>query len=253
MEAEKLKIRIKKLTAQHKQSIRASEESRKTSDQRELEAKYEQEKTELSESWILKMEEYSEACKTAEEELLIKQAEAINTEEENLNASLPALAKDCSQILNLRKIQSVCIQQEEFKEAHSIQVKLDKMVDTRQGKWNEERQGKLDRALNNFRRKQTTDMASFKKKMLSGFNDLNKQKALEFEALAKRYLVARVSALQTCRLLGSTQSRSSPANDFLDAKRVDSRLEGTPCTAEADGETSGVEKVVEDLPEELVV
>ena len=156
-----------------------------------LEESHEREITEFNQLWDQKFDEYKAACKQGEEALRQRQAETYASERERLAANLPAIPKHSSQILNLQKIQDAVIRQKEYKEAHTLQMQLDSLVENNQGRWQDDRNEKIDRMLGQLVKRHEVELKSYRAKAISGFNELKKQKAHELEALHKRYTNCR--------------------------------------------------------------
>ena len=121
--------------------------SRQKSDLEILDESHTKEVSEFNELWDQKFAEYKEACMQGEKDLKERQTEEYETEQEKLYNSIPVIPKYSSEILNLQKIQDAVIKQKEYKEAHSLQVQLDGLLEGNQEKWQEERQAKNKKKL----------------------------------------------------------------------------------------------------------
>ena len=195
LEADKIQRKIKKLKTKQLSSHKSALKSRQKSDLEILEESHSKEISEFNELWDQKFEQYKEACMQGEKELKDRQKEVLEEEREKLTNSVPVIPKHSSQILNLQKIQDAVIRQKEYREAHTLQVQLDGLVEGNQEKWQEERNDKIQRAISQLVSKQEFEVQNYRKKALSGFNELKKQKASELEALFKRYNNAKQDLL----------------------------------------------------------
>ena len=187
LKADQISNKIKKLKAKELRAHKKGIQLRQMEDLQMLEDSHRREIADFNQIWNEKFEEYKEACRNGEVDLKEKQQESFKARREELMNKVPVIPKHSSRILDLRKMQDAVIKQKDYKEAHSLQVQLDGLQDGNQEKWQEERNEKIEKKLAEMARKQEVEVDNYRKKALSGFNELKKLKSAELEALVKRY------------------------------------------------------------------
>ncbi len=83
---------------------------------------------EFNDTWDQKMAEFNEQAQMLEEQAIWRHEQEMIALIRKADASLPSRPKDSPDLLNLRRIEQHLIRQNQYVEAHRIQLKIKEMV-----------------------------------------------------------------------------------------------------------------------------
>lgn len=187
VEAEMAKNRIKELKEQKKQMDMDELQTRQQNENIELEETHIMEFNNFNQEWDKRMNEFqvhsSQLIKALEEKHISEHEEYRNSLEEKL----PIKFKPSPELLNLRKIQVNLAKQKDYKEAHQVQVRAQKLEKFEHDKYMDDRGIKIENLESKLFQKQENEMEALKKRIIAGENEQKKQRALELERMFQRY------------------------------------------------------------------
>jgi hypothetical protein len=187
VEAEMAKNRIKELKEQKKQMDLDELQTRQQNENIELEETHILEFNNFNQEWDKRMNEFqmhsSQLIKALEEKHIQQHEEYRN----GLEEKIPVKFKPSPELLNLKKIQGNLARQKEYKEAHQVQVRGQKLEKQEQERYLEDRQLKIENMENKLFQKQENEMEALRKRIIAGENEQKKQRALELERMFQRY------------------------------------------------------------------
>jgi len=187
VEAEMAKNRIKELKEQKKQMDLDELQTRQQNENIELEETHILEFNNFNQEWDKRMNEFqmhsSQLVKALEEKHIQQHEEYRNGLEEKIAFRF----KPSPELLNLKRIQTNLARQKEYKEAHQVQVRSQKLEKQEQEKYLQDRQLKIENMENKLFQKQENEMEALRKRIIAGENEQKKQRALELERMFQRY------------------------------------------------------------------
>ena len=187
VEAEMAKNRIKELKEQKKQMDLDELMTRQQNENIELEETHILEFNNFNQDWDKRMNAFqvhsSQLIKDLEGKHVAKHEEWRN----NLDDKIPVKFKPSSELLNLRRIQVNLAKQKEYKEAHQVQIRAQKLEKLEMGRYEEERNGKIMKSEEKLFQQQDNEMEALRKRIIAGENEQKKQRALELERMFQRY------------------------------------------------------------------
>ena len=187
VEAEMAKNRIKELKQQKKQIDLDELQTRQQNENIELEETHILEFNNFNQEWDKRMNEFqmhSSQLIKALEDKHIAQHEDYRAQ---LEEKLPNIFKPSPELLNLRRVQLNLAKQKEYKEAHEVQVRAQKLEKVETDKFSQDRQLKMENALDKLFQAQEKEMEALRKRIIAGENEQKKQRALELERMFQRY------------------------------------------------------------------
>ena len=187
VEAEMAKNRIKELKEQKKQIDLDELQTRQQNENIELEETHILEFNNFNQEWDKRMNEFqvhsSQLIKALEDKHMAQHEEYRSQLDEKLSTAF----KPSPELLNLRRIQVNLAKQKEYKEAHDVQVRAQKLEKFENDKYMEERQIKMENLLEKLFQSQEKEMEALRKRIIAGENEQKKQRALELERMFQRY------------------------------------------------------------------
>ena len=187
VEAEMAKNRIKELKEQKKFMDLKDLEDRQRDENNELEETHILEFNNFNQEWDKRMNEFqvhsSQLIKALEDKHMAQHEEyRVQLEEK-----LPIKFKPSPELLNLRRIQVNLAKQKEYKEAHEVQVRAQKLEKFETEKYMDDRRLKMEGLENKLFQAQEKEMEALRKRIIAGENEQKKQRALELERMFQRY------------------------------------------------------------------
>lgn len=181
------KNRIKELKEQIKRRDEEELEMRNHSELFELEERHIDEFNAFNTKWDEKMNEFqihsAQLIKALEE----KHLEEVQEHREKAEDKIGDNFKASPELLNLQAIQKSLAKQEEYQEAHKVQVKANKLLAQEQTKYYNQREKKIIALENKMLNKQEKEMESLIKRIKAGEDEQKKQRAIELERMFQRY------------------------------------------------------------------
>ena len=95
----------------------------------QLEQEHSDKFQDFNETWDQKMAEFNEQAQMLEQQAMWRHEQEMRALLSKADASIPSRPKDSSDLLNLRRIEQHLIRQNQYVEAHRIQLKIREMVD----------------------------------------------------------------------------------------------------------------------------
>ena len=187
VEAEMAKNRIKELKEQKKQIDLDELQTRQQNENIELEETHILEFNNFNQEWDKRMNEFqvhsSQLIKALEDKHVSQQEEYRGQLEEKI----PYKFKPSTDLLNLKRIQVNLAKQKEYKEAHEVQVRAQKLDQEENQKYTENRDLKIQNAMTKLLQSQDKEMEALRKRVIAGESEQKKQRALELERMFQRY------------------------------------------------------------------
>ena len=187
VEAEMAKNRIKELKEQKKQIDLDELQTRQQNENIELEETHILEFNNFNQEWDKRMNEFqvhsSQLIKALEDKHVSQQEEYRGQLEEKI----PYKFKPSTDLLNLKRIQVNLAKQKEYKEAHEVQVRAQKLDQEENQKYAENRDLKIQNAMTKLLQSQDKEMEALRKRVIAGESEQKKQRALELERMFQRY------------------------------------------------------------------
>ena len=152
-----------------------------------LEEDFSDEMTNFSEHWANKIENYQEECKQMEQELLEHNKKSLEEYRQYLEETTPLKPKDSSALINIKSQIENLARIEEFKEAHQMQQRAFNLENQEQEKYLMERTKKISNLLEQKVHLHQNEYNSLKKRILTGLDELEKQRKDEYERLFLKY------------------------------------------------------------------
>jgi hypothetical protein len=239
VEAEMAKNRIKELKEQKKQMDMDELLTRQQNENIELEETHILEFNNFNQEWDKRMNEFqvhsSQLIKALEDKHISEHENYRKEVEDNT----PIKFRPSPELLNLRKIQVSLAKQKEYKEAHQVQVRAQKLEKQEGEKYMEERAIKIENMEAKMFQRQENEMEALKKKIITGENEQKKQRALELERMFQRYQNVK-KELESQHKMERIRLEKGQVFD-PNASRM-SKMSGRPATASRKGKGSSAKK-----------
>lgn len=239
VEAEMAKNRIKDLKEQKKQMDMDELQTRQQNENIELEETHIMEFNNFNQEWDKRMNEFqvhsSQLIKALEEKHISEHEEYRNS----MEVRLPLKFKPSPELLNLRKIQLSLAKQKEYKEAHDVQVRAQKLEKIETDRYMEDRAIKIENLEHKLFQKQENEMEALRKRIIAGENEQKKQRAIELERMFQRYqnVKKELESQHKMERIRLEKGQTFDAN----ASRM-SKMSGRPVTASGKGNRSSAKK-----------
>jgi len=107
--------------------------------------------------WDEKIKKYKEECTKLEELLLEKQKSDFENYEMNLEKSIPLKPKDSARLLEAKNQINMLAKNQEYKDAHHLQLKMIKLENDEENKYRIEREQKIRNHLDQLATKQRNE------------------------------------------------------------------------------------------------
>lgn len=130
---------------------------------------------------------YKEECTKLEEMLLEKQREDFEYEEAQLEETIGLRSKDSAKVLEAKAMIEQLAKNQEYKDAHYLQLKCQKLEEEESKKYEIERENKIRHLLEKLATKQRNDHSSLRKKIITGLEELELKREKEYEMLVLKY------------------------------------------------------------------
>lgn len=137
--------------------------------------------------WQEKLSLFRQSCKDAEDQLVKRQSNEVETLRKELEESLPVIPKHSPELLNLKRIQDTLVRNKEYKEAHFVQQQMIELEEKLKQSWGLDRDAKIQQNMTALAKKQENEIGSFKQKVIAGAEELKKMRASEYESIVKKY------------------------------------------------------------------
>lgn len=175
---------------------------------------------------------------------LIKELEAkhVTKHEEwrtKLDTKIPIKFKPSSELLNLRRIQVNLAKQKEYKEAHQVQIRAQKLEKQEMARYEEDRNVKIMKSEEQLFQLQDNEMEALRKRIIAGENEQKKQRALELERMFQRYQNVKKELENQHKM---ERIRLEKGNAFDPNASKMSRMSARPKTAGSRGVRSSAKK-----------
>jgi hypothetical protein len=238
VEADMAKRRIKELKEQKKQMDVEELMTRQQNENIELEETHILEFNNFNQEWDKRMNEFqmhsSQLIKALEEKHVAKHEEfRIRIEDK-----IPIKFKPSSELLNLTKIQKSLAKQKEYKEAHDVQVRAQRLEKEEQEKYMMDRQITIEKAEEKLFQQQDNEMEALRKRIIAGENEQKKQRALELERMFQRYQNVKKELENQHKMERIRLEKGMN----VDANMSRSRMSARPVTASKRGGKSSAKK-----------
>ena len=187
VEAEMAKNRIKELKEQKKQMDLEELMNRQQNENIELEETHILEFNNFNQDWDKRMNAFQIHSSTLIKDLEQKHITKHEEWKEKLDEKIPIKFKPSSELLNLRRIQINLAKQKEYKEAHQVQIRAQRLEKEEKSRYDEERNVKIMKSEEKLFQQQDNEMEALRKRIIAGENEQKKQRALELERMFQRY------------------------------------------------------------------
>ena len=181
------KNRIKELKEQKKQMDLDELMTRQQNENIELEETHILEFNNFNQDWDKRMNAFQIHSTQLIKDLEGKHVERHEDWRNSLDDKIPVKFKPSSELLNLRRIQVNLAKQKEYKEAHQVQIRAQKLEKLEIGRYEEERNGKIMKSEEKLFQQQDNEMEALRKRIIAGENEQKKQRAIELERMFQRY------------------------------------------------------------------
>ena len=152
-----------------------------------LDEDFDQEIEQFNIHWEEKIMKYKEECTKLEEMLLEKQREDFENYEAQLEETISVRTKDSAKLLEARSMVDQLAKNQEYKDAHYLQLKCLKMEEEEKKKYEVERENKIRHLLEQLATKQRNEHSSLRKKIITGLEELELKREKEHEMLLLKY------------------------------------------------------------------
>lgn len=141
-----------------------------------------------------KMEEFKHEMRTREAELEKKHDEDLvnnkfiqKTYEEDVERNNSLKLKESTELINLRKVMDILAKQENYAEAHKVQVKIQALEKQQNPKFANDREKKIGNLMYQYRQKQETEMKALAQKLKMLYDEKKKMYDVEGAKLKQKY------------------------------------------------------------------
>lgn len=187
VEAEMAKNRITELKNQLKARENEELEYRHQNDLYELEETHITEFNNFNEEWDKRMNEFQVHSAQLIQSLEEKHDNDLKLNRQELEKKMGDHFKKSPELLSMISMQKNLAKQQEYQQAHQIQIKAQELEAKEQERHFQERDKKIQVFENKLLKKQEVEMESLRKRIIAGENEQKKQRALELERMFQRY------------------------------------------------------------------
>lgn len=133
-----------------------------------LDNEFSTELDQFNQHWDEKISKYKEECTKLEELLLEKQRGDFQKYEMNLEESIPLKPKDSARLLEAKNQINMLAKNQEYQDAHNLQMKMLKLENDEENKYRIERENKIRNHLDQLANRQRNEHNSLRKKIITG-------------------------------------------------------------------------------------
>jgi hypothetical protein len=187
VEAEIAKNRVKELKQKLKEREENELEYRHQNDLFELEETHIAEFNNFNEEWDKRMNEFQIHSAQLVQAMQEKHEQEIRSFREDFDQKMGDNYKKSPELLSLISTQKNLAKQQEYQQAHQIQMKAQELETQERNRYYQEREKKILAQENQLIKKQELEMESLRKRIIAGENEQKKQRALELERMFQRY------------------------------------------------------------------
>ena len=137
--------------------------------------------------WDEKIKKYKEECTKLEELLLEKQKSDFENYEMNLEENIALKPKDSAKLLEAKNQINMLAKNQEYQDAHNLQLKMLKLEHEEENKYRIERETKIRNHLDQLATRQKNEHNSLRKKIITGLEELEIKREKEYEMLLHKY------------------------------------------------------------------
>ena len=141
----------------------------------------------FKEYWNEKIRSYQEDCQKMEQKLIDHNKKTIIDYKEELESSIPLKGKDSKQLLALKTKIDQLAKNEEYKDAHYLQMKAVQIEKEEQKNYKIERQNKITKLIDQKIVVHQNEYFSLRKRILNGLNELEIQRKKEYDELYQKF------------------------------------------------------------------
>ena len=105
----------------------------------------------------------------------------------NLEASISTKPKDSARLLEAKNQINQLAKNQEYKDAHHLQLKMNKLENEEENKYRLERENKIRNHLDQLATRQRNEHNSLRKKIITGLEELEIKREKEYEMLLHKY------------------------------------------------------------------
>ena len=210
MEADKCASTIRRLKEEYERKCQEEiGDQQKTFESEMLDA-HEKELQDHNEEWDNKLREFEAYSEEAQEKLLAKQAEQIESTTQTLDEKIPKKPKPSTEWLNLNRIKASVIKQKNYKEAHYAQQKQLALEQEEQARWDIQRQDKIGTELLKLKKNHEKEMINLEKRLKAGYIELCKKREEIYNQKVRRFN----NSVKQLQLAQSLQKNKSMRSSF---------------------------------------
>ena len=186
-DAEQAKNKIKELNDALSKKRKKDMNSKHTIEKGRLDNEFSNEQDQFNLHWDEKISKYKAECTKLEELLLDKQRSDFEKYEMSLEESISQKPKDSAKLQDTKNQINQLAKNQEYKDAHHLQVKAMKLEAEEDSKYKIERENKIRNYLDQLAQKQKNEHNSLRKKIITGQEELEIKREKEYEMLLHKY------------------------------------------------------------------
>jgi hypothetical protein len=156
--------------------------------ERELfERQFEEEKNSLNKTWDTLFDSYNSKCENEIQEFNKKRKEDVLAEKKRLESTLHMFFKPSSALLNMTRCKEKAIKAGKYADAQILHNQIEEAKAFEESKFADQKRAAVDQGILNFQQVYEKKLQNLKKRHHAGFNELEIQRAGEFNVVVKKY------------------------------------------------------------------
>ena len=191
MEAARVKERLHNLGVEFEKQKLKELKNKHQSEKDQLENEFQKELNSCTDFWGDKIAQYNEQSQSLENELRAKHEEKLEAYQTKLDEEMPKVGKMSPEVLNLEYQIEKLVKDQRYKEAHSIQKKVDVLRAKCMNKIDGATLSRKNHKVELLLKKQEYEMQALCKKIDTGREELVKAKEKDYQKLVSKYRVLR--------------------------------------------------------------